>query len=201
MIEVLFQPKAFFSRLAEKAPRVWPAFGVYFLALLVTAVGSQLALRNLASPVAFGSPWLWAVVGSLPAAFVMWGLFGFVVMLASGSGARAFEVVGWAAAPSLVLGLVLLAAGALFPVQGTVPPAPSDPAQLAEWMKSYQAVVQASTFTQISRTLALLALLWSSWIVYAGLGVFARARAALGAGVYLLLQLGLYLLGNVRLGG
>ena len=201
MTEVLFQPYAFFEKLRQRPPRVWAAYGVYLLATLLTAVASQLAVRALAAPVPMGNPWIWTLLGAPLAALVMWGIFGFVVMLISGAGSRAYEVVGWAAAPSVVAGLLLLVAAALFPVQGTVPPAPSDPALMAEWLKSYQAVVQASTFTQISRTLALLALLWSSWIVYAGLGVFARARAALGAGVYLLLQLGLYLLGNVRLGG
>ncbi len=43
-------------------------------------------------------------------------------------------------------------------------------------------------------------LIWSGWIVYAGVGVFARSRAALAAGVYLVLQLGMYFLGSVRLG-
>ncbi len=201
MMEVLFQPQVFFSRLKEKTPSIWTAFMVYFLAVLLASLGSQLATRELPSPVTFGNPWLLVFVGSFLAALLMWGFFGFVVMLVSGIGARAFEVVGWAAAPSLVAGLVMLAAGALFPVQGTVPPPPSDPTQMGEWMKAYQAVVQSGVYTQISRALGIVALLWSTWIVYAGVGVFARARATIAAGAYLVIQLGLYLLGNVRIGG
>ncbi len=201
MTEVLFNPSGFFGRLAQREARIWPAYAVYLLAVLLSALGSQLALRSLPSPLAIGNPWLWAVVGSLVAALAMWGIFGFLVMLASGTGARAFEVVGWAAAPGVVTGLLLLAAGALFPVQGVVPPAPSDPAQLAEWMKAYQAVAQSGVFTQVSRALGLVMLIWSAWIVYTGVGVFARSRAALAAGVYLALQLGMYFLGSVRLGG
>jgi len=201
MVEVLFQPHVFFSRLKEKRPSIWTAFGVYFLSIFLAAMSSQLALRELPSPVTFGNPWLWTAIGSLIAALIVWGLFGFIIMLISGTGSRAFEVVGWAAAPSLVIGLIMLAVAALFPASGTVPPPPSDPTQMADWMKAYQTVVQASTYSQISRILGLAALLWSSWILFAGIQVFARTRAAISAGVYLALQLGMYFLGNIHLGG
>ncbi len=133
--EILFNPTGFLERLAQREPRIWPGCAVYLLAVLLSASGSQLAVRSLPSPVAIGNPWLWAGVGSLVAALVVWGIFGFLVMLASGTGARAFEVVDWAAAPGVVTGPFLLAAGAMFPVQGVVPLAPSDPTQPAEWMR------------------------------------------------------------------
>lgn len=187
MTEVLLEPKAFFERAKARPPRPWLGYLVVLLASLLAGMANQLATRELPSPPFLGPNGLFLLVGVVLGSLFLWGLLGFVFHLVSGLGARAFELAGWASAPGVVTGLVLLAAAALFPVQANLPPPPADPVELREWLEAYQAAIRASTYTQIGRWAGVLNLLWSTWIVYVGGQVFAEKRAVWLTAVYLVL--------------
>jgi hypothetical protein len=188
MIDVLLEPVKFFEKTRERPPRPWLGYLVVLLTSLLTGLASQLATRELSSPPTFGPNWLWMLIGIVLGSLIMWGLFGFIFHLVTGLGARAFELAGWAFAPGVVMGLLLLAVAALFPIQGNLPPPPADPGHLRDWLHAYQAAVRASTYTQVSRWAGLLSVLWSAWIVYAGGRVFAEKRAVLLVVVFLVIE-------------
>ncbi len=195
MTEVLLEPYKFFARAKERPARPWLGYLVVLLASLLSGLASQLAVRNLPSPPALGSPWVWTAIGIALGSLLVWGIFGFVVHLLTGLGGRAFELVGWASAPGVLTGLALLAVAALFPVEASLPPPPADPAELGGWLRTYQATIQAAPFSQISQLLALIGTLWGAWILYAGARTFAPSRAKLVVGVYLAVMLVFLLLG------
>ncbi len=199
MTEILLEPDKFFARTRARPPRPWLGYGVAFLATLLAALAGQLAARNLPSPSILGSSWLWLVVGAAIGSLVAWGFFGFLFHLASGLGPRAFELAGWVYAPGVVLGLVLLATAALFPVEATLPPPPSDPGQIRAWLKAYQAATHAALYHQIARGVGVVGMAWGAWILYAGARVFAGKRAALLTGLYLAVE-GLLLAAGYLLG-
>ncbi len=195
MTEVLLEPYKFFARAKERPARPWLGYLVVLLASLLSGLASQLAVRNLPSPPALGSPWVWMAIGIALGSLLVWGIFGFVVHLLTGLGGRAFELVGWASAPGVLTGLALLAVAALFPVEASLPPPPADPAELGGWLRTYQATIRAAPFSQISQLLALIGTLWGAWILYAGAQTFAPSRAKLVVGVYLAVMLVFLLLG------
>jgi len=195
MTEVLLEPYKFFARAKERPARPWLGYLVVLLASLLSGLASQLAVRNLPSPPALGSPWVWTAIGIALGSLLVWGIFGFVVHLLTGLGGRAFELVGWASAPGVLTGLALLAVAALFPVEASLPPPPADPAELGGWLRTYQATIQAAPFSRISQLLALIGTLWGAWILYAGARTFAPSRAKLVVGVYLAVMLVFLLLG------
>jgi len=186
--------------MAQRSPRIWTAYGVFFLGIMVAAIASQLAARNLPASTTFASPWAMAIIGALVGSLIMWCLIGLLVMLLSGTGSRSFEIAGWSGAAMLTAGLALLVLAAFFPIHGSVPPVPTDAKQLADWMKQYQYVVQHSTYGRFSRWFSLLGMLWGAWIIYGGVLVFNRARAALTAGMYAGLELIFFFMGALRLG-
>jgi len=196
MMEVLLEPTKFFEKAKERPPRPWISYLVVLLAGLISALASQLAARDLPAPTLFGPSWLWLLVGVLIGSLILWGIFGFLLHLLTGLGARAYEIAGWTFAPGVVLGLVLLALAALFPIEARLPPPPPplEIAQLKDWMHGYEAAVRASLFSQVSRWLNLIGVLWGAWILYAGVRVFAAKRATLVVSLYLAIQAALYLL-------
>ena len=195
MTEVLLEPLKFFSRIKERPARPWLGYLVVLLASLLSGLASQLAVRNFPSPPALGSPWVWTAIGIALGSLLVWGIFGFVVHLLTGLGGRAFELVGWASAPGVLTGLALLAVAALFPVEASLPPPPADPAELGGWLRTYQATIQASSFSKISQLLGLLGTLWGAWILYTGTRTFAPGREKPVVGVYLGAMLLFLLLG------
>ena len=200
MIELLLEPAKFFARKKDERPRPWIAYLYVLAATTFGMLASQLAERNLPPPPGLGGSLQWLIlgIGTVIASLVVWGLLGFVIHLLTGLGARAFELAGWAFAPAVVTSLVAVAVAAVFPIQASVPPPPADPAELRDWMKTYQAAVQHSTFYQANRILGLLGNLWSAALLYLGTKTFAEKRAALVAGVYLAFTLGLFLWGLIR---
>ncbi len=188
MMDVLLEPVKFFEKTRERPPRPWLGYLVAVLASLVPGLASLVASRELGNPVGFGPSWLWMLLGALVAGLFFWGLFGVAFHFATGLGARAFELAGWAFAPGVVVGLLLLAVGALFPIQADLPPRPTDPSQFENWFRAYQTAVRASTYTQVSRWAGVLSVLWSAWIVYAGGRVFAEKRAVLLVVIFLVIE-------------
>ncbi|HGY08899.1 MAG TPA: hypothetical protein ENK37_02435, partial [Oceanithermus profundus] len=53
MTEVLFNPSGFFGRLAQREARIWPAYAVYLLAVLLTVTGGLIGVV-LAAAVLYG---------------------------------------------------------------------------------------------------------------------------------------------------
>ena len=188
MMDVLLEPVKFFEKTRERPPRPWLGYLVVFLTSFLSGLASQLATRTLHAPQGFGPSWLWMLVGVVLGSLIMWGLFGFIFHLVTGLGARAFELAGWAFAPGVVVGLLLLAVAALYPIQASLPPAPADPSQLKDWLHAYQAAVRNSTYTQVGRWAGVLSVLWSAWIVYAGGRVFAEKRAVLLVVIFLVIE-------------
>ncbi len=186
MNKALLKPAEFFLRARERPPRPWQGYLVVFAAYLLSGAANQLATRNLPNPTLLGPSWVWMAIGVVIGSLVLWGLLGFLLHLLTGLGARAFELAGWIFAPGIVTGLGLLVVAALFPVEASLPPPPTDPNQLTPWLRQYQSAVHTSTFAQAGRVLGLLGMLWGAWILYHGTRVLAERKAALVVALYLL---------------
>lgn len=182
MLDVLLQPTNFFRALAERKPNLVAPFFIVIAATAAASLGQVLLLlRLLPNPVPGG--WLvqlvLGLVGGVVAGMVLWGLGGLIIRLLAGPDSRAWEVYGWANVPALLVGLVLIPFGALFPVTADLPPVPpmTDVEAVRAWQREYQQVVGTAVGTRVLQGLGLLASIWSFWIIWSGLRVLAPARA------------------------
>lgn len=183
MLDVLLQPTNFFRVLAERKPNLVAPFFVVIAATASASLGQALLLRLLPSLLPGG--WVVQLVlgllGGVVAGMVLWGVGGLIIRLLAGPDSRAWEVYGWANVPALLVGLVLIPFGALFPVTADLPPVPpmTDPEALRAWQREYQQVVGTALGTRVLQGLGLLGSIWSFWIIWSGLRVLAPARALL----------------------
>ncbi|MFN3392098.1 MAG: YIP1 family protein [Meiothermus ruber] len=183
MLDVLLQPTNFFRALAERKPNLVAPFFIVIAATAAASLGQALLLRLLPNPVPGG--WLvqlvLGLVGGVVAGMVLWGLGGLIIRLLAGPDSRAWEVYGWANVPALLVGLVLIPFGALFPVTGDLPPIPppTDLEAFRAWQREYQQVVGSALGTRVLQGLGMLGSIWSFWIIWSGLRVLAPARALL----------------------
>lgn len=200
MLEILTQPGGFFQRLSARKPNLVMPFLIVVAGVTLSVVSQALLTRLLPIPGGFALQAAFGIIGGLVFGILMWGVLGLVIRLLAGADARAWEVYGWSLVPSLLMGLVLLPVAALFPVTGDLPPAPAltDAEALRAWQKQFQEVVRSGLGTQVVRVLGLLATLWSLWLLYAGLRVFAPARAVLATVVVGAIGLGLAVWGFLQ---
>ncbi|MCS7067062.1 MAG: YIP1 family protein [Meiothermus sp.] len=181
MWDVLFQTQRFFEALAERKPDLAAPFFIVIASTTASSLGQVLLTRLLPSGVPGGLPvqLVLALVGGVIFGILLWGLGGLLVRLLAGPDSRAWEVYGWAWVPALLVGLVLVPVGALFPVTGDLPPLPptTDPDALRAWQREYQQLVGAAPATRLLYGLGLLGTFWSFWIIWSGLRVLAPSRA------------------------
>lgn len=183
MLEALIQPTNFFRALQERRPNLTVPFLIVLAGAVTASLGYVLLLRLLPTPILGGLvlQLVFAVVGGVLLGILLFGLGGLIIRLLAGPESRAWEVYGWANVPGLLMGLVMIPFGALFPVTGNLPPIPpvTDPEALVAWQSAYQQVVAAAAGTRVMQVLAVLGLLWSVWIIWSGLKVFSPSRAVL----------------------
>jgi hypothetical protein len=148
---------------------------------VAASLGQVLLIRLLPSFVPGGVPvqLVFALVGGVIFGIVLWGLGGLIIRLLAGPDSRAWEVFGWASVPNLLVGLVLIPFGALFPVVGDLPPMPpvTDPDAMTAWQRDYQQLVGGAVEILVLQGLGILGTLWSLWIIWSGLKVFSPSRA------------------------
>lgn len=183
MLDVLLQPTHFFRALAERKPNLVAPFFIVIAATTAASLGQVLLLRLLPGllPGGWVVQMVLASVGGAVFGMVLWGLGGLIIRLLAGPDSRAWEVYGWANAPALLVGLVLIPFGALFPVTADLPPVPpmTDPEALRAWQREYQQLVGTAVATWVLQGLGLLGSIWSFWIIWSGLRVLAPSRALL----------------------
>lgn len=199
MLEVLLQPSNFFRALTERKPNLVAPFFIVIAATAAASLGQALLLRLLPNPVPGGLAvqLVLALVGGVVAGMVAWGLGGLVIRLLAGPDSRAWEVYGWANVPALLLGLVLIPFGALFPITADLPPIPpaTDLEAFRAWQREYQQAISAAIGTRLLQGLGVLGSIWSFWIIWSGLRVLAPARALLATLVVAVLSLAFALWG------
>lgn len=199
MLEILLQPGNFFRALAERKPNLVAPFFIVIAATAAASLGQALLLRLLPNPVPGGLAvqLVLGLVGGVVAGMVAWGLGGLVIRLLAGPDSRAWEVYGWANVPALLLGLVLIPFGALFPITADLPPIPpvTDLEAFRAWQREYQQAVGAAMGTRLLQGLGILGSIWSFWIIWSGLRVLTPARALLATLVVAVLSLALALWG------
>lgn len=200
MLEVLTQPSRFFQGLSERKPNLVAPFLIVVFGVTLSVVGQVFLTRLLPVPGGFAVQAAFAIVGGLIFGILIWGVLGLLIRWLAGADSRAWEVYGWSLTPGLLIGLILLPLAALFPVTGDLPPTPplTDVEALRAWQKQFQELVRGATGTQIFRVLSLLATLWSLWLLYSGLRVFAPARAVLATAAVAILSLGLAVWGLLQ---
>lgn len=183
MFDVLVQPMNFFKALAERKPNLVAPFFVVMAGTAAASLGQVLLIRLLPSFVPGGLPVqvVFALVGGVVFGMLLWGLGGLIIRLLAGADSRAWEVYGWASLPALLVGLVLIPFGALFPVTGDLPPIPpaTDPEVLRAWQREYQQLIGSATGTRILQGLGILGSIWSFWIIWSGLKILVPSRALL----------------------
>ncbi|MCX7784230.1 MAG: YIP1 family protein [Meiothermus sp.] len=183
MWDVLLQPLRFFKTLAERKPNLVAPFFIVVASTVAASLGQVLLVRLLPSFVPGGLPvqLVFALLGGVVFGMLLWGLGGLIIRLLAGPDSRAWEVYGWASVPALLVGLVLVPLGALFPITGDLSPLPSatDPEALRAWQREYQQVVGAAIGTRVLQGLGIVGSLWSFWIIWSGLKVLAPSRALL----------------------
>jgi len=163
----LVDPTAFFRWLASQRPRLGAAFCVL---LLQVVLSEGLALLLLTGDAAVGRGWaellrrsqvptlafvLGWLVGAPLGALLGWALAWGIVRIGAGPAPRLWEVAAWSQLPRLVLAAL----------QGVLLP-----------------LVDLGSRSGIF--LALFAVAWSSWFVYAGVRELSRGRALPAALVY-----------------
>ncbi len=183
MWDVLIQPTRFFQRLSQQKPNLVPPFFIVIAGTVAATLGQALLLRLLPSlvPGGWGVGLVLALVGGVVSGMLLWGVGGLLIRLLAGPDSRGWEVFGWAAVPSLLLGLFMLPIGALFPVTADLPPLPpaSDLEAVRTWQRAFQEAVGQSGGVRLLQGLGLVASLWSWWIIWSGLRVLAPGRAVL----------------------
>jgi hypothetical protein len=183
MLDVLLQPTGFFRALAKRKPNLVAPFFIVMAGTVAASLGQVLLVRLLPSVVPGGLPvqLVFALVGGAVFGILLWGIGGLMIRLLAGPDSRAWEVYGWASVPGLLMGLVLVPLGALFPITGDLPPLPpaTDPEALRAWQRDYQQVIGAATGTRVLQGLGIVGLFWSFWIIWSGLKVLAPGRALL----------------------
>ncbi|MBO1437188.1 YIP1 family protein [Meiothermus sp. CFH 77666] len=183
MWDVLWQPGQFFKALAERKPNFVAPFFIVVASTVAASLGQVLLVRLLPSFVPGGLPvqLVFALLGGVVFGMLLWGLGGLIIRLLAGPDSRAWEVYGWASVPALLVGLVLVPLGALFPITGDLSPLPpaTDPEALRAWQREYQQVVGAAIGTRVLQGLGIAGSLWSFWIIWSGLKVLAPSRALL----------------------
>lgn len=183
MWDVLLQPLRFFKTLAERKPNLVAPFFIVVASTVAASLGQVLLVRLLPSFVPGGLPvqLVFALLGGVVFGMLLWGLGGLIIRLLAGPDSRAWEVYGWASVPALLVGLVLVPLGALFPITGDLSPLPpaTDPEALRAWQREYQQVVGAAIGTRVLQGLGIVGSLWSFWIIWSGLKVLAPSRALL----------------------
>jgi len=193
MLDVLLQPARFFRVLAERKPDLVVPLFIVMAATLAASLGQVLLTRLLPSfvPGGLALQLVLALVGGIVGGMVVWGVGGLVIRLLAGPDSRAWEVYGWASVPALLMGLVSIPFGALFPIASDLAPAPptTDGDAFQVWLVEYQQLIQTASETRILQGLTLLASLWSFWIIWSGLKVLVPARALLATLVVALVSL------------
>ncbi len=183
MWDVLLQPLRFFKTLAERKPNLVAPFFIVVASTVAASLGQVLLVRLLPSFVPGGLPvqLVFALLGGVVFGMLLWGIGGLIIRLLAGPDSRAWEVYGWASVPALLVGLVLVPLGALFPITGDLSPLPpaTDPEALRAWQREYQQVVGAAIGTRVLQGLGIVGSLWSFWIIWSGLKVLAPSRALL----------------------
>ncbi len=183
MWDVLTQPTQFFQTLSGRKPNLMAPFFIVLAGTAAASLGQVLLIRLLPSFVPGGLPvqLVFALVGGVVFGMVLWGLGGLIIRLLAGADSRAWEVYGWASVPALLVGLVLIPFGALFPVTGDLPPIPpaTDPEALRAWQREYQQLIATATGTRIMQVLGITGSIWSFWIIWSGLKILAPSRAFL----------------------
>ncbi len=183
MFDVLVQPTNFFKALAERKPGLVIPLLIVLAGTMASSLGQVLLVRLLPSIVPGGLPvqLVLALVGGVVFGMLLWGLGGLIIRLLAGAESRAWEVYGWASVPALLVGLVLIPFGALFPVTGDLPPIPpaTEPEALRAWQREYQQLIGSATGTRIVQGLGILGSIWSLWIIWSGLKILAPSRALL----------------------
>ncbi|WP_337867646.1 YIP1 family protein [Meiothermus sp.] len=183
MVDVLVQPVHFFKAPAERKPNLVAPFFIVVAGTVAASLGQILLVRLLPSLIPGGIPvqLVFALVGGVVFGMLLWGVGGLIIRLLAGPDSRAWEVYGWANVPALLVGLVLIPFGALFPVSGDLPPLPpaTDPEALRAWQREYQQVIGAAVGTRVLQGLGILGSIWSFWIIWSGLRVLAPSRALL----------------------
>lgn len=183
MLDVLLQPTNFFQLLAQRKPNLVAPFFIVMASTVAASLGQVLLVRLLPSFVPGGLPvqLVLALLGGVILGMLLWGTGGLIIRLLAGPDSRAWEVYGWASVPALLVGLVLVPLGALFPITGDLPPLPpaTDPEALRAWQREYQQVVGAASGTRVLQGLGIVGSLWSLWIIWSGLRVLAPNRALL----------------------
>lgn len=183
MVDVLVQPVHFFKALAERKPNLVAPFFIVMAGTVAASLGQMLLVRLLPSLIPGGIPvqLVFALVGGVVFGMLLWGVGGLIIRLLAGPDSRAWEVYGWANVPALLVGLVLIPFGALFPVSGDLPPLPpaTDPEALRAWQREYQQVIGAAVGTRVLQGLGILGSIWSFWIIWSGFKVLAPSRALL----------------------
>ncbi|GIW25304.1 YIP1 family protein [Meiothermus sp.] len=181
MLEVLIQPTNFFRALAERKPNLVAPFFIVIAGTVTASLGQVLLVRLLPSfvPGGLAVQLVLALVGGVVFGMLLWGLGGLMIRLLAGPDSRAWEVYGWASVPALLVGLVLVPLGALFPITGDLSPLPpaTDPEALRAWQREYQQVVGTASGTRVLQGLGIAGSLWSFWIIWSGLRVLAPSRA------------------------
>ncbi len=179
MWDVLLQPLRFFKTLAERKPNLVAPFFIVVASTVAASLGQVLLVRLLPSFVPGGLPvqLVFALLGGVVFGMLLWGIGGLIIRLLAGPDSRAWEVYGWASVPALLVGLVLVPLGALFPITGDLSPLP--PATDPEAQREYQQVVGAAIGTRVLQGLGIVGSLWSFWIIWSGLKVLAPSRALL----------------------
>ncbi|RIH83456.1 Yip1 domain protein [Meiothermus luteus] len=181
MVEVLFSPRQFFQTLQARKPNLVPPFLIVLAATTLATLGNLLLVRLLPTPVpgGFTLQLVIGLLGGVVGGIAFWGLGGLIIRLLAGPDSRAWEVYGWGNAPGLLVGLVLLPVGALFPITADLPPLPplSDTEALQAWQRAYQTAVASAPVSRVGQGLGLLSLAWSLWVIASGLRVLAPQRA------------------------
>jgi len=183
MFDVLVQPTNFFKTLAERKPGLVIPLLIVLAGTMAASLGQVLLARLLPSIVPGGLPvqLVFALVGGAVFGLLLWGVGGLIIRLLAGADSRAWEVYGWASVPALLVGLVLIPFGALFPVTGDLAPIPpaTDLEALRAWQREYQQLIGSATGTRIVQGLGILGSIWSLWIIWSGLRILAPSRALL----------------------
>ncbi|MCS7193595.1 MAG: YIP1 family protein [Meiothermus sp.] len=181
MVEALLSPRQFFQALQERRPNLTAPFLIVLAASTLATLGNLLLVRLLppSTPGGFALQLLLGLVGGVVGGIVFWGLGGLIIRLLAGPDSRAWEVYGWGNVPGLLVGLVLLPIGALFPITAELPPLPplNDTEAFRAWQRTYQAAVASAPTTRVVQGLGLVSLAWSLWIIGTGLRVLVPQRA------------------------
>lgn len=184
MLHVLLQPTNFFRALSERKPNWAAPFFIVEISAVAASLGQVLLVRLLPNnfvPAGLPVQLVFALLGGGIFGLLLWGLGGLIIRLLAGPDSRAWEVYGWASVPALLVGLVLLPWGALFPITGDLPPLPpaADLEALRVWQREYQQVIGAASGTRVLQGLGIVGSLWSFWLIWSGLKVLAPSRALL----------------------